>query len=251
MVDGVLARSFVGIGEDYDRYRPGFPDAAAELLISDRVATALDLGAGTGKFTALLLDRASEVVAVEPSEAMLDVLREKLPAVTAHLGSAERIPVADATMDVVSVAQAFHWFDRDAACAEIRRVLVEGGTLGLVWNRFDPSCAWDRAAHRVAHPAVGEARSDAEADATTGAAVDALPGFRAIAHEQLRWNERITRDDYLRRWTTVSTFLVADPSTRSVMLDRISRILDAHPDTRNADEIDLPLITDVFVYRRA
>ncbi|OAN43338.1 class I SAM-dependent methyltransferase [Microbacterium sp. H83] len=245
MVDGMLASSFEGIGADYDRYRPGFPDAAADILAPRRVATALDLGAGTGKFTALLVDRAAEVVAVEPSAAMLDVLRTKLPRVIAREGSAERIPVADSTIELVSVAQAFHWFDRDAACAEILRVLVEDGSLGLLWNRSDPSCDWDRAAHRVAHPAVQDA------DGTSDATSEELPGFQLRSHDELRWTERITREDYLRRWSTVSTFLVAEPHERDHMLARITRILDAHPETRGATEFELPIVTDVFVYRRA
>ncbi|WP_091232912.1 class I SAM-dependent methyltransferase [Microbacterium sp. 3J1] len=245
MVDGVLARSFERTGADYDRYRPGFPAEAADLLVPDRVASALDLGAGTGKFTALLLGRAAEVVAVEPSGAMLDVLRAKLPAVAAHLGSAERIPVPDSSMSVVSVAQAFHWFERDEACTEIRRVLVENGRLGLIWNRSNPSCAWDRAAHRVAHPAVSDA------DGTTSAAAADLPGFEPVARQEVHWTERISRSDYLRRWATVSTFLVADPDTRAEMLAQIVHILDEHPETHGSEDLELPIVTDVFVYRRA
>lgn len=127
MVDETLAKSFERIGADYDRYRPGFPPRAAELLTPAQVGTALDLGAGTGKFTELLVDRAQRVVAVEPSEPMLAVLRAKLPLVEAHVGSAEQMPLESGSVDVVTVAQAFHWFDRESACAEIVRVLAPGG----------------------------------------------------------------------------------------------------------------------------
>ncbi|BDZ38431.1 class I SAM-dependent methyltransferase [Microbacterium suwonense] len=127
MADRMLAKSFLDAGEDYERFRPGFPDAAADAVIPTPVRTALDLGAGTGKFTELLLDRAEHVIAVEPSEPMLAVLRTKLPDVEVHLGTAESIPAADGSVDVVTAAQAFHWFDREPACAEIRRVLARGG----------------------------------------------------------------------------------------------------------------------------
>lgn len=245
MVDEVLARSFERIGEDYDRYRPGFPEAAADLLVPERVGTALDLGAGTGKFTRLLATRAARVLAVEPSEPMLAVLRANMPDAEALLGTAEDIPVEDGSVDVVVVAQAFHWFDRASACAEIARVLTPGGLLGLVWNHSDPAVHWDRAAHRIAHPAV------ADADGTTSSAAEVLPGFTFQQHEEIRWSERISRADYLRRWSTVSTFLVADEAGRATMLAAIEDVLDADPDVRGLEEFDLPIVTDVFVYRRA
>lgn len=244
MADQQLAKSFEGIGEEYDRYRPGFPDAAADEIVPDRVDAVLDLGAGTGKFTRLLLSRADRVIAVEPSAAMLDVLRTRLPGVQTHIAGAESIPLPDADVDAVTVAQAFHWFDRDAACAEIRRVLVPGGTLGLLWNHSDPSCPWDRACHGVAHPAV-----DAERDSTTASAADELPGFVFDHRSEIAWSERITRDAYIRRWLTVSSFLAADETTRATMVAQLDSILDADPETAGQATFTLPMITEVFVYR--
>jgi len=245
MVDEVLAKSFGTIGADYDRYRPGFPEEAAALVAPQRVGAALDLGAGTGKFTELLSARADRVVAVEPSEPMLAVLRAKLPEVESLVGSAERIPLPDGTVDVVAVAQAFHWFDRVPACAEISRILTPSGTLGLIWNHSDPSSAWDRAAHRIAHPAA------ADSDGSTSTAAAELPGFDFVMSEEICWTERITREAYLRRWSTVSTFLVADDRTRTAMTAAVEAVLDEDPDTRGRDEFELPIVTDVFVYRRS
>lgn len=244
MPEDALARSFASIGEDYDRYRPGFPEAAASAIIPRTVDTALDLGAGTGKFTELLVGRARRTLAVEPSERMLQVLRSKFPNVEALIGTAERIPVADASVDVVTVAQAFHWFDRVLALAEISRVLVPGGTLGLLWNHSDPMCSWDRACHRIAHPAVGDV------DATTDSADDELPGFTLVCHEEMHWTESIPREDYLRRWSTVSSLLVADDATRVRMLGEISAVLDEAAETRGRVAFELPQVTDVYIYRR-
>lgn len=237
-----LAKSFENIGEEYDRFRPGFPDAAAAEILPSHVRAVLDLGAGTGKFTALLPARAGRVIAVEPSEAMLDVLRAKLPGVEAIAAGAESIPLPDASVDAVTVAQAFHWFDRDPACAEIARVLVPGGTLGLLWNHSDPDCAWDRACHRIAHPAV------AAKDATTDSAADELPGFTFDRRAEIAWSEHITRADYIARWLTVSRFLVADDETRAQMVARLEAILDADPQTAGRTRFELPMLTDVFVY---
>lgn len=244
MVDHTrLAKSFEGVGEEYDRYRPGFPDAAAEAILPAHVSAVLDLGAGTGKFTELLPAHADRVVAVEPSAAMLDVLRAKLPEVDAYQAGAESIPVPDGSMDAVTVAQAFHWFDRDAACAEIRRVLVPGGALGLLWNRSDSACAWDRACHRVAHPAVTRA-----ADSTTASAADELPGFAFDRRVEISWSEKITRTDYIRRWLTVSSFLAADETTRARMVGELDSILDADPETADREVFVLPQVTEVFIY---
>lgn len=243
MVDQQLAKTFEGIGEEYDRYRPGFPDAAAADIVPQRLDAVLDLGAGTGKFTELLVSRADRVVAVEPSAAMLDVLRAKLPSVETLAGGAEEIPLPDDAVDAVTVAQAFHWFDRDAACAEIRRVLVPGGALGLLWNHSDPTCTWDRACHGVAHPAVS-----AETDSTTASA-DELPGFTFGHRSEIGWTEQITREDYIRRWLTVSSFLAADEATRAAMVAQLNSILDADPATAGRAEFTLPMITEVFVYR--
>lgn len=243
MVDQALAKSFLDAGENYDRFRPGFPDAAADLIVPAPVDAVLDLGAGTGKFTERLIGRAARVVAVEPSAPMLDVLRAKLPTVEAVIGTAERIPLADASMDAVTVAQAFHWFDRDAACAQIRRVLVPDGVLGLLWNRADPQCAWDHACARVAHPWLRDATS------VSDAARSLLPGFAEPEHSELPWRERITRRDYIARWLTVSTFVTASAADRARMVAEVERILDTDAGTAGRDEFDLPQITDVYVYR--
>lgn len=261
MVDDRLAQSFRLIGADYHRYRPGFPDAAAAAILPRRVDAVLDLGAGTGKFTGLLAGRARRVYAVEPSEQMLAVLRATLPAVDARIGSAEHIPLADASVDAVTVAQAFHWFDRDPACAEIARVLRAGGVLGMLWNDADPACTWDRACHRIAHPGlVGEggepsAASDPAVAAEPPAASDPaaiigeLPGFAFERMTTHPWSERITRDDYVQRWLTVSSFLAADPPMRAQMVAAVEQVLDTDPATAGRAAFTLPQITDVFVYR--
>lgn len=245
MTDRMLAESFLNAGEDYDRFRPGFPEAAADAIVPTPTAAALDLGAGTGKFTELLTTRADRIIAVEPSEQMLAVLRAKLSDVEAHIGTAEAIPASDGSIDVVTVAQAFHWFDREPACAEIRRVLVPGGTLGLLWNRADRGCSWDRACSRVAHPWLSDEMPVSQA------ARDELPGFIMTAHLEVPWRERITRADYISRRLTVSSFLAAADAERARMIAEVESILDADPETAGRNSFDLPQITDVYVYRAA
>src|SRR4051812_22232273 len=108
------ARGFDVAAGVYDRVRPGYPSGAVEWLVSTlRLGpgrAVLDLAAGTGKLTVPLLAAGLRVIAVEPSDGMLSLLRIKAPAAEALDGTAEAIPLADGAVDAVVVGQAFHWF---------------------------------------------------------------------------------------------------------------------------------------------
>ncbi|MEA2179195.1 MAG: hypothetical protein QOG77_2492 [Solirubrobacteraceae bacterium] len=138
-MDARAATGFAGAARAYDLGRPSWPPEAVERIARDLGlppdATALDLAAGTGKLTALLPAVAARVLAVEPSEPMLDLLREAQPEVDARLGRAEEIPFDDDVADLVLVAEAFHWFDVPVAAREIARVLRPGGGLAVLWHR--------------------------------------------------------------------------------------------------------------------
>ena len=126
------AVGFARSAEAYERARPDYPPAALERLRLSPGLLIVDLAAGTGKLTRLLAGSGASVIAVEPVAEM----RAALPASVQVLeGTAERIPLDSASADLVTVAQAFHWFEGDAALAEIHRVLRTGGRLALVWNR--------------------------------------------------------------------------------------------------------------------
>ena len=126
------AVGFARSADAYERARPDYPRAALEPLQLSPDLVIVDLAAGTGKLTRLLAASGATVIAVEPVAEM----RAALPASVRVLeGTAERIPLHAASADLVTVAQAFHWFDGEAALAEIHRVLRPAGRLALVWNR--------------------------------------------------------------------------------------------------------------------
>jgi SAM-dependent methyltransferase len=120
--------------EDYERGRPGWPTEVLDVAGLPPAATVLDLGAGTGKLTRLLVRRFSRVICVEPDEAMRAVLSPLCSSADVLAGAAEHIPLADASVDGVFVAEAFHGFDDERALAEIARVLKPRGALVLMWN---------------------------------------------------------------------------------------------------------------------
>lgn len=130
----------------YERGRPSYPaDAVAWLVGGLGIgpgADVVDLAAGTGKFTRLLVPTGARIVAVEPSAPMRAELARTVPGVEAVDGTAEALPLADGSVDAVVAAQAFHWFDVPRATAEIARVLRPGGGLGFVWNERDASVPW-------------------------------------------------------------------------------------------------------------
>ena len=140
------AQGFPGAAASYEAGRPTYPpQAVARLARELHLGTGravLDLAAGTGKLTALLVVTGSEVVAVEPVAEMRAVLEAALPGVRALPGTAEAIPLGSGTVDAVTVGQAFHWFRGDEALREIHRVLRPGGGLGLLWNDRDTSVPW-------------------------------------------------------------------------------------------------------------
>ncbi len=129
-----LRLSFGNVAETYDRVRPPYSrvllDRAQEVLVLDARAHVLDLGAGTGRVTRELAGRFEHVVAVEPDERMRALHGE------AVAGSAEAIPLDDASVDAVFVGEAFHWFDPEAAIPEITRVLRPRGGLAILWTHW-------------------------------------------------------------------------------------------------------------------
>ena len=133
-MEAELRLSFGNAAEDYERGRPDWPDAIAEVGGLPESAEVLDLGAGTGKLTRVLARRFARVTAVEPDESMRAVFTRATPCCEILQGSAEQIPLGDSSVDGVFCAEAFHWFDWRAALGEIARVLRPRGLLVMCFN---------------------------------------------------------------------------------------------------------------------
>lgn len=136
------ALSFGAVAEVYDRARPSYPAEAVDWLVGTRNATVLELGAGTGKLTELLVAGGHRVIATDPLPEMLTLLKARVPGVHTVAATAEAVPLPSRCIDVIVCAQSFHWFDHDLALAEMARVLRPGGYLALVWNTRDEGIPW-------------------------------------------------------------------------------------------------------------
>ncbi len=125
---------FSGKAENYDRYRASYPAELIDRLYSDSIKSVADIGAGTGKFTVLLKSKPWKITAVEPNPDMLSRLRENAPFADIVKASAENTGLPDGSVDLITVATAFHWFDETKFKAECQRILTENGRLAIIFN---------------------------------------------------------------------------------------------------------------------
>jgi SAM-dependent methyltransferase len=200
-VDPRAATGFANVGA-YERARPSYPAEALNDLAREfglkPTSTVLDLAAGTGKLTRLLLPHAGRVIAVEPSEAMLAVLRAQLPAVEARRATAEAIPCPDASVDAVFVGQAFHWFRAAQAGREIARVLRSRGGLALLWNRArwtDAEVPWRERLHALTEPYREAAGGFPGDEGRWEAALEELGLFVPLGRAEVEHVHRIASED--------------------------------------------------------
>ena len=160
MIHHAAAEGFAAGAASYVAGRPEYPPEI-ETWLETQLAlgsgkTVLDLGAGTGKFSRSLLATGAKVVAVEPVPAMSAQLTRHFPQVEVKSGTAETIPMLDASLDAVVCAQSFHWFATPAALREIHRVLRPRGALGLIWNVRDDHVPWVAALTSIMKPFEGD-----------------------------------------------------------------------------------------------
>jgi SAM-dependent methyltransferase len=233
--------SFGSVAADYAALRPGYPADAVAFLLGDRPLRVLDLGAGTGLLTEVLLAAGHEVVAVDLSAPMLDQLRARLPQVVTATGGAESIPLPDADVDAVVAGQAAHWFEPVPAAAELRRVLRPGGVVGLVWNTRDERVPWVRALGDL----LAEEARDHEADqGVVDRFAAELPATVAVLDSGTV--QHVTPDQVVRGIGTRSYVATMDDSGRARFLNRVRALLATHPDTRGRDQLDLPYTTRAY-----
>jgi SAM-dependent methyltransferase len=247
----LLGSSFGAAATAYAEHRPDYAQAAVRWALERAPGSrVLDLGAGTGKLTASLVSLGAEVIAVEPDPAMLGELRRALPTVRALPGSAEAVPLPDASVDAVLAGNAMHWFDMNVAGPEIARVLEPDGILAGLWNVFDNRVDWVAGLERISgKAAIGPRDTFSSWRAETAEAH--LPNSGSIAQfgspEQAEFShgQRRTADSLVATFATKAGMLVMPEQEREATLRRISAFLAGRPETARG-EFTLPMLTGVL-----
>ncbi|HEV2373707.1 MAG TPA: methyltransferase domain-containing protein [Streptosporangiaceae bacterium] len=234
---GVTSRatSFGAVADVYERGRPPYPAAAIEWLLPLGALRVLDVGAGTGKLTRQLSGMGLDVVAVEPSAGMREQFRQAVPGTPVLAGTAEHIPLADNTVDVVLMAQAWHWVDPDLALPEIARVLRPGGRLGVVWNTRDERVDWVARLSAIMH----DRESDNPDDHTPALG----PPFGPVDRHRVEWEWQLPADDLMDYVASRSYIITMTAQERSATLDMVRNLLATHPALAGAGSVGLPQVT--------
>ncbi len=208
---------FGEVADDYARWRPSYPPEAVSWLAPPVPARVVDVGAGTGQLTGALLDLGLSVDAVEAEPRMLDVLTSCHPGAVAHRAVSDALPILDASVDAVLVADAWHWFPFDETVAEVRRVLAPDGWLGLVWNLVTPVEPWE----------LELAGIDPDRKGLGGPAFPALP-FPADETVVARfpWTWEVTAEQFCGALATNFAVIAMDPAAREARLAAARAVIE-------------------------
>jgi ubiquinone/menaquinone biosynthesis C-methylase UbiE len=239
---------FAQAAQAYERGRPEYPEAVRDWLLTamglGAGCTALDLGAGTGKFTRVLCQTGASVIAVEPVTAMLRQLSAALPGVSALAATAQKLPFKPAVAEAVTCAQAFHWFAGAAALAEIHRVLKPGGRLGLVWNVRDESVGWVAALSELMRPHEGGVPrfySGQWREAFSGGLFGQLREVR-FSYQHVGTPQAVIIDRVL----SVSFIAALPDEQRARVADQLRALIAATSELSGRDRIAFPYQTRAF-----
>ncbi|GAA4815735.1 class I SAM-dependent methyltransferase [Nocardioides caeni] len=230
------ALSFGEAADAYDRGRPDYPIDAVRWLTGETPLSILELGAGTGKLTAALVELGHDVHATDPDPRMLERLSVAVPEARLSQTRAEEIPAADATYDLVIAGQAFHWFDHAKALPEIARVLKRGGSLALIWNAKDERIPWVKR--------LGNLIGRQDITNPDPGPVEGSPHFGPVEEESFKHWQTINRQSIQDLVLSRSNIVALPPNQRDAKLAEVLAFYDDFG--RGMDGMQLPYVTRCF-----
>lgn len=241
------AESYANNAVSYARGRPEYPAEMIAWLqgLTGVVAgdVAVDLGAGTGKFTRALSDLGLRVTAIEPVEQMRAQLSLALPEVIAIGGVAQHLEVASASADLFTCAQSFHWFADEVAVNEIARVLKPGRFLVLVWNQRDMSSPiqsmLEQFLLRYQDPEVPHSP-----DRRWRPVIDGSPLFEFVEEVRFSHVHELDTAGVVDRLRSMSVFTSLSPEIQQMAIDQIEALVPS------SGRVSLPYFAEAFAYRR-
>jgi SAM-dependent methyltransferase len=239
---------FGRVAETYERARPDYPTEAVDRLIQElevsRACSILDVGAGTGKLTRMLIPTGVRVTAVEPVASMRRALAREVPQAVVLAGTAEAVPAADGTVDGVVCAQAFHWFDGERALAEFHRVLKSHGRLALLWNLWDGSVDWINELSVIIDPYRGSTPN--ERTRAWRQAFAATDLFGTLNQLRFPHHQVMDEDGLVERVASISFIAVLPDDERLRVLDQARQLARSHPDLAGRDHFEFPYVTELY-----
>jgi SAM-dependent methyltransferase len=239
------------VAAHYARYRPSPPEAAVEWVLSGHAGTVVDLGAGTGGLSRVLLGHADRVVAVEPDDRMRRVLEETVPGVEAVSGRGEAMPLPDGSVDAVVASSSWHWMDPVPALTEVSRVLVPGGILGAMWPGPDPDGPLlEQARDLLASGVAGaeELGRTLENPHRPDQVLSIPPGlpFGAPEMTTIRGEVELNADALLGLLGTFSWVILMDETSREQLFETAQRMVRDELGDDETATVTLPYRTDVW-----
>jgi SAM-dependent methyltransferase len=246
---------FSGLAETYARHRPAYPDSALDFIVRHcelgAAALAIDIGSGTGISSRQLATRGLKVIGIEPNADMRRQAEDASapPGTTPpeyRDGRAEATGLAPGSADLVLAAQAFHWFESQAALAEFHRVLKRGGWVALLWNERDEADAFTAAYGQLIR-ATTEA---AELEVARGRAGDALltaPGFASAQREEFV-NEQLLAEEGLLGRAFSTSYAPRDPAPAAKLANDLRALFGR---SQNNGLVTMRYRTTVTVAQRA
>ncbi len=241
----VLSKSFGSVADDYDRLRSGPPPEALDFLLPEAASDVLEIGAGTGILTRLLVERIEHVTAIEPDDRMRALLAASAPEVEAIQGHGEEIPAPSSSYDVVIAQSAWHWVDETRAVPEVARVLRPHGRLSLAWTGTDRSIDWMRSLWAGGVDLNLDEKDEVDRRRRRRHMVDVEAGgpspFQEPETRLFRWTRPMSKSDLVALAATYSAVIVMDDRARRAHLDSMMRFLDEHEAFSGTDTIDVPM----------